>query len=166
MRRRRTGRRQDGSDKPKGAPGTNGLKWPSEQRTRRWSKASRSRFHRGTRRETAGGCEESKDEGARFAVNGAIGDDREPVTRAHADTEIRLRACVAVGGGKASKGSRCIAGSPSRNGTKRGEPQDRQRPENGRRVVEEQTVEVVRNHEDGSRMRMAFSSRRADEAGR
>jgi len=49
---------------------------------------------------------------------------------------------------------------------KRDEPQDRQRPENGRRVMEDKTVEVVRNHEDGSRMGMAFSSRRADEAER
>jgi hypothetical protein len=32
--------------------------------------------------------------------------------------------------------------------------------------VEEQTVEVVRDHEDGSRMGMAFSSRRVDEAER
>jgi hypothetical protein len=74
------------------------------------------------------------------------------VTPTRMELEIRLRTCAAVGGGKASKGSRCIARNSVRNGTKRDEPQDRQRPENGRRVVEEETVEVVRNHEDGTRM--------------
>jgi hypothetical protein len=51
-----------------------------------------------------------------------------PVTRARSETEIRLWICAAVGGGKASKGSRRIARNSVRNGTKRGEPQDRQRP--------------------------------------
>jgi hypothetical protein len=35
---------------------------------------------------------------------------------------------------------------------KRGEPQDRQRPANGRGIEEEQTVEVVENHMGGTRM--------------
>jgi len=35
---------------------------------------------------------------------------------------------------------------------KRGEPQDRQRPANGRGVEEEKTVEVVENHTGGTRM--------------
>jgi len=88
------------------------------------------------------------------------------VTRARAETEIRLRACAAVGGGKASKGRSASRGIPSRNGMKRDEPQDRKRPANGRDIVEEKTVEVVRNHGDGTRMGMAFPSRRSDEAGR
>jgi hypothetical protein len=74
------------------------------------------------------------------------------VTPTRMELEIRLRTCAAVGGGKASKGSRCIARNSVRSGTKRDEPQDRQRPENGRRVEEDETVEVARNHEDGARM--------------
>jgi len=45
-----------------------------------------------------------------------------------------------------------LRGFPLRGGKKRDEPQDLQRPENGRRVEEDETVEVVRNHEDGARM--------------
>jgi len=41
-----------GSDKPKGAPGIRGWQRPRAQRTRRWSKALRSRL-RAPARETA-----------------------------------------------------------------------------------------------------------------
>jgi len=64
-----------GSNKPRGAPGIHSLKRRWEQRTRRWSKASRSRL-RATQRETAAVSDEQssahgtgeKDEEARFAV--------------------------------------------------------------------------------------------------
>ena len=45
-----------------------------------------------------------------------------------------------------------MRGIPLRGGKKRDEPQDRQQPENGCRVEEDKTVEVVRNHAGGARM--------------
>jgi hypothetical protein len=61
-------------------------------------------------------------------VNGAARNGRTSDTSPRR-TEIRLRERAAVGGGKASKGRRRIARISVRNGVKRGEPQDRQRPE-------------------------------------
>jgi len=98
-------------------------------------------------------------------VNGTIGDGR-PVTRARTATEIRLRSCAAVGGGKASKGSRRIVRTPFRSGRNTVNPRIGSGLKYGRRVEEEQAVEVVRNHGDGPRMGMAFPSRRTNEAER
>jgi hypothetical protein len=51
-----------------------------------------------------------KGEGARFAVNAEIGDDRSGDVSPRAPGFVLER--VAVGGGKASKGGKCIAGNP------------------------------------------------------
>jgi hypothetical protein len=54
--------------------------------------------------------------------------------------------------GKLRRAVRASRGARFANGTKRDEPQDRQRPEIGSQGRGGETVEVVRNHEDGTRM--------------
>jgi hypothetical protein len=58
---------------------------------------------------------------------------------------------VAVGGGKASKGRTASRGSSSQDEKKRGEPHDRQQGATNLHGRRGKTVEVVRNHEDGTR---------------
>jgi len=74
-------------------------------------------------------------EGARLAVNALTGDGR------GGDAGPRkaglVPATAAVGGGNASKGNRCTAGNSVSRQKETREPQDRQRPENGRKVEEE-----------------------------
>jgi len=92
-----------------------------------------------------------KGEGARFAVNAEAGDGR------RGDASPRWTGFIRNPPSLSAEGRlRRAAGAQReilfRDRRKRGEPQDRQRPENGRRVGEDESVEVVRNHEDGTRM--------------
>jgi hypothetical protein len=73
------------------------------------------------------------------------------VTRARGANEIRLVRTAAVGGGKASKGSKQHSGeSCFATGGNAVNPRIGSGTQQGRDVPEEQTVEVVRNHEDGT----------------
>jgi hypothetical protein len=62
-----------------------------------------------------------------------------------------------------SEGQERVAGKPVRNRWKRGEPQGRNRVQHPGTFVEEEAVEVVRNHEDGTRSRLVCAIRRVDD---
>jgi hypothetical protein len=63
-------------------------------------------------------------------------------------------------GSKALEGRNTRRGSPFRNERKRREPHGRIRVQHPEEVEEEQTVEVVRNHEGGTRSGLASPIRR------
>jgi hypothetical protein len=92
----------------------------------------------------------ANDEGARSAVNATIGDGRSGDATHGGPDFIRRPSLSAEGRLRRAAGA--TRGILFRDRRKRAEPQDRQRPANGRGVEEEQTVEVVGNHEDGTRM--------------
>jgi hypothetical protein len=73
------------------------------------------------------------------------------VTRAHGGWDSFWTSSLSAEG-KLRRAAGASRGILFRDGRKRGEPQDRQRPENGRRVEEEKTAEVVENHRGGTRM--------------
>jgi hypothetical protein len=113
------------SDKPRGAPGRFGRQRPDRQRTRRWSKASGFQPAFPHDASVAVGSRR-KDEGARCAVNATAGDGRGGDAHQGQETPSPVPTLSAVG--KLRRAVGASRGIPFRDGRKRGEPQDRQRP--------------------------------------
>jgi hypothetical protein len=87
------------------------------------------------------------------------------VTRAHGGPDSSGTPSLSAEG-RLRRAAGASRGVLFRDRRKRGEPQDRQRPENGRRVGEEQTVEVVRDHAGGTRMGTGVPIPKEDRAAR
>ena len=85
---------------------------------------------------------------------------RAPVTIARGSV-LRCRVAATIGE-QSSEGQERVARKPVRSRRKRDEPQGRYRVQNPEAAKEEQPVEVVRNHEDGTRSGVASPARKRE----